>query len=439
MSTLPRLHAPLACLLLCGWSASVHAEVTLLRAGVEADLWAGVGLDTGRLELARLTVRPTASWQLGDSARAALGLRLEIADDDTGLGSLATYSSLSRPLLRSARTRLEIDQAVVTWQGEAATLTLGKQTVAWGVLDGLQVTDRFDPVRRRDFVLTETRPERLSRWGLRLRQPAGEAWLLDVAAALDPSVSQQATPGASFAPLAPRNRGGLPALALDPPLEVSSRGAYLADATAGLRLVRRGAGHEWSVLAISGPDTDPRLRLTGPLPADPVSLEFPRRGLVGTTWERSAGARVWRVEAALVPDQPVNVRDEGGRPAVDRRARALAGVGLDWSAPGGVFVNAQLGIDHLDGGEPALTRPRTDWLLTLRLQKAFRNDSWRTRGELIGSASDGDGVLRWALEWTGRDAWRLGGGADLLFGDRDGLFGQYRERSRLWLRATATF
>jgi hypothetical protein len=104
-----------------------------------------------------------------------------------------------------------------------------------------------------------------------------------------------------------------------------------------------------------------------------------------------------------------------------------------------VFVNAQLGVDHLDGGGETLVRPRTDWLLTLRLQKSFANDSWRTRGELIGSAGEGDGVLRWALEWTGRDAWRLGGGVDLPFGDRDGLFGQYRDRGRAWLRMTATF
>lgn len=429
---------PAALLLVCAGAANARAEVSLLRASVEVDAWAGAGFDSGRLELARLTLKPAATWGLGDRLQGSLGLRLEVADDDTGLGSLATYSSLSRPLLRSERARLEIDQAVLAWRGEAATLTLGKQTLAWGVLDGLQVTDRFDPVRRRDFVLTETRPERLSRWGVRLRQPVGETWLLDLALALDPSVSQQATPGASFAPLAPRNRGGLPVLAVEPPLEVASRGAWLDDATGGLRLVHRGAGYEWSVLLISGPETDPRLRPSGALPVDPIRLEFPRRSLLGATWERSAGARVWRVEAALVPDQPVNVL-VGGVPAVERRARALAGVGLDWSAPAGVFVNAQLGVDHVDGGMSALARPRTDWLLTLRLQKSFANDSWRTRGELIGSASDGDGVLRWALEWVGRDAWRLGGGADLLFGDREGLFGQYRDRSRAWLRATASF
>lgn len=428
----------IAALLCCTGPDVAHAQASLQRVGLEADVWVGAGFDSGTLELSRLTVKPTAAWSLGDTAQAMLGLRLELADDDTGLGSLATYSSLSRPLLRGSRARLEIDQAVVTWRGEAATLTVGKQTVAWGVLDGLQVTDRFDPIRRRDFVLTETRPERLSRWGLRWRQPAGEAWLVDMALALDPTVSQQAVPGTSFAALAPRSRGGMPALAQELPLEVSSRGGYFGDATAGLRLVHRGAGYEWSVLAISGPETDPQLRLPATFPTTSILLEFPRRTLLGTTLERSAGARVWRVEAALVPDQPVNLPGEVA-PISGRRSRMLVGMGLDWNAPAGLFMNAQLGVDHVEGGDTPLTRPRTDWLMTLRLQKSFANDAWRTRAELIGSVSDGDGVMRWALERVGRDAWRLGGGVDMMFGDRDGLFGQYRDRSRSWLRATATF
>ena len=437
MSWARRISGTLLMLSCCAGTDIARAEVALMQAGLEADLWVGAALDTGRLELARLTLKPTASWALGDTTQATVGLRLELADDDTGLGSVATYASLSRPLLDGTRARLEIDQAVITWRGDAATLTLGKQTVAWGVLDGLQVTDRFDPVRRRDFVLTETRPERLSRWGARWRQPVGEHWLIDMALALDPTVSQQAVPGTAFAALAPRSRGGLPAHAAAPPLQISSRGEYFGDATGGLRLVHRGAGHEWSVLAISGPETDPLLRVSA-TPTSAIVLAFPRRTLLGTTWERSAGARVWRVEAALAPDQPVNVLD-AGVPAIERRPRVLTGVGLDWSAPGGLFVNAQFGMDYVDGGDAPLTRPRTDWLLTLRLQRGFANDSWRTRGELIGSADGDDGVLRWALEWVGRDAWRLGGGLDLMFGERDGLFGQYRDRSRAWLRATATF
>lgn len=433
----------LAGLMACVGLDTADAEVSLVRTGIEADAWAGIGFESGRLELARLTLRPTAVWNLGDVAQAVLGLRVEVADDDVGLGTLETYSTLGRPLLRSDRARLEIDQAVVTWRGDGGTLTLGKQTVAWGVLDGLQVTDRFDPVRRRDFVLSETRPERLSRWGLRWRKPLGEAWLLDLAVALDPTVSQQATPGASFAPLAPRNRGGVPAGPVDPPLEVSGRGKYLVENTAGVRAIYRGQGFEWSLLAISGPETDPLLHLPEGLAAGPVRLTFPRRSLLGGTWERSAGARVWRIEAAVVPDQPVNVLGTdltaGALPTIERRSRGLAGIGVDWSAPGAWFINAQLGVDHIDGGEAGLVRPRTDWLLTLRLQKSLANDTWRVRGELIGSASDGDGAARAALEWVGRDAWRLGGGVDLLFGERDGVFGQYRDRSRVWLRMTATF
>lgn len=48
------------------------------------------------------------------------------------------------------------------------------------------------------------------------------------------------------------------------PLEVSGRGGAFSDATGGVRVVHRGQGVEWSLLAMIGPEADPLLRLAGP-------------------------------------------------------------------------------------------------------------------------------------------------------------------------------
>lgn len=67
----------------------------------------------------------------------------------------------------------------------------------WGVLDGVQITDRFDPMRRHDFVFSDVKPDRIARWGARWRNQLGN-FKLDASLAFDGTVSQQAEPNALF-------------------------------------------------------------------------------------------------------------------------------------------------------------------------------------------------------------------------------------------------
>jgi hypothetical protein len=147
------------------------------------------------------------------------------------------------------------------------------------------------------------------------------------------------------------------------------------------------------------------------------------------------------VEAAHVPEQPVNLRPEPGSPLPftdGTRARTLLGVGLDWNAPGRVFVNLQLVGDRTADAGARLYGPRHDLVGTLRLQRSFARETVRASLEVLGSFTDHDRALRPELRWRITDALAVGAGADLLYGTRQGLFGQFRDESRGWLRATLT-
>ena len=424
----------LAALLLPAAMAQAGPELENQRHDLE--FWTALRTDDGELSLARFSARSQWRWRFGEDWRAELGIRLELADDDTGLGTVSTYAPASRPLVDEEHARLELDTVTVSRQRAGQQIVLGKQVVAWGTLDGLRITDRFAPVRLRDFLLTEVRPERISRWGARIRQRAAGGWF-DVAVALDDTVNQLPNPGDAFSPLAPRSRAGLPPGTTPPTLVVSDRGDAWSDATVGLRYSRDLDTGSFSLLVIDGPDTDPRFMQ---LADGTVRLDYPRRSLVGATFETSAGAFVWRAEMAHSPDQPVNRIGSAGLTG-DRQPRSLAGVGMDWRGDGGLFVNAQLGIDHLKEGDSgaALVRPQTDWIGTVRLQKRLLQDTLTVRTEWIGSLVDGDGALRPSLDWAINDTLRFGAGIDWLYGERDELFGQFRDQRRVWLRLTASF
>ena len=402
-------------------AAPAVADTIRINQSWEVSQTLATGLDNGNADFAKLEIRPDIGVRFDRSWRADLALRFEGAAGDTGLGSVETYGDLSRPLTLGPDARIEIEEAILSWRRRSTRLSLGKQSLAWGVLDGLQVTDRFDAVRRREAVFTEQRPERISRWGARAEfNWADVRW--DLAASFDGTSDQLADPGDTYAVRAPRFRAGLPAGAALPELTVETPG----EPTLGISGSRRLGASDFSALVIHGPDTEPVFR---PVATD-VALEYDTRTLIGATWQRSAGPRVWRVETAWVADQPVNL--EGPGLATDTRSRWLAGAGVDWDLPDDVFLNAQLGVDHVEGG--GLVRPNTDVITTLRVQRSFANETWRASAELLGSLTEGDGTLRPALSWQVNDRLRLQAGIDLVWGDEDGIFGQFSNTDRAWLK-----
>ena len=188
---------------------------------------------------------------------------------------------------RSDTSRLEIDRAVLTYKKGRTRVILGKQTMAWGVLDGIQITDRFDPVRRRDFVFTESRPERISRWGARVQKKHGD-WSFDAGLSVDPTVNQLAQQGDAFEPTSTRFRAGIPITEAQVSLITEDRGEYFKDSTYGIRATRRIGNSTLSGLWFSGPETDPTFSLSSTT-AGAVSLNYPRRDLFGVSYDKAAG------------------------------------------------------------------------------------------------------------------------------------------------------
>ncbi|WP_342805705.1 DUF1302 family protein [Alteromonas sp. M12] len=400
----------------------------------------GLNLNDAELQHARLSISADTRYRINRNWSIYLDLRGEAADDDVGLGTVNTYSSLSKPLLDGKHTRFEVDRAFVQWRERAHTLTLGKQVTPWGVLDGIQITDRFDPVRRRDFVLTDVRPQRIARWGARWRNTLGK-FKLDASFALDGTVSQQAEINTLFFTHSTRFTGGINLSSTPIAMIAEQRNTSLEQSTFGMRASRPLGSGELSLLTFRGPDTDPLLTLVQqPLINQPatVTLTYQRRTLYGATYDLSLGETVLRGEIAYIPDQSINIISE--IPLQSARAkRLLAGVGLDWNAPAQWFVNGQLAIDYVNGEDFSLVRPATDTILTLRAQRTFINGRLLFKGELIGTLNEKDGVLRPELAYDYSDRLKLRSGIDYLFGDENSQFGQFRDNSRFWFAATYTF
>lgn len=428
------LAAPLlAAVLLSAAPASAQARL-------EAEAWWALRPSDNTVSLARFTALPSWRGSQSDALTIDLAARLEVAPDRTGLGTRDTYSAWSRPIRLTDSAQVELDRATVQWRPGETRLTLGKQSFAWGVLDGIPVLDRFDPVRRRDFVATDVRPERISRWSARLQtRIAGLG--VDAAFVPDPTVSQQARPGDAFFVAAPRLQAGLGTTPAAPPLLPDHRGRALRDASWGLRASHSLGRLDVALLAMRGPEADPLLLPVSTTTGHPaIRLTFPDRTVLGGSLVLPAGATVLRFEVAHIPDQPLNLdASRTGQLAIVKSPRTLAGIGMDWQAPARLFVNAQLAIDHVAGNGQPLARQNTDIFATLRIHRDLAQDRVRLRLEAITNLADGDFYARPAISWQVNDRLALSSGADLFGGRADGLFGQFSENSRIWVKANTAF
>ena len=405
--------------------------------GLEVEQITAIRTSDSDVSLARLTLLPEIDWAIDEAWQANAQLRLEVADDGTGLGSLENYSPASRPLIDADNARLEIDELTLAFRSGGTAVTLGKQTIVWGTLDGIRVTDRFDAIRFRDFILTDTRPERISRWGVRLQHETG-TWEFDGAFVLDSTVNQLGQDGDAFFPQATRFRGGIRA-GVEAPIQVADRGRLLDDATYGARATKQFNNGTISFIGISGPDTEAVIVPPQSTVDEAVLLDFPRRELFGASLDLSLGSIVFRLEGAHIPNQPINTLSDtpllsGPTLSSLDRPRTIIGLGADLIAPGDVFLNVQLAADHIDAGESVLVRPETDVIASLTAQKPFRRDTMTAVLEFAGTFTDGDGVVRPRLEYDVTDQFEVAIGGDLIFGPREGQFGQYRNQTRIWVR-----
>ncbi|MFC3301863.1 hypothetical protein [Parvularcula lutaonensis] len=371
-------------------------------------------------------LRPELREELSAWLSFRAGVRIEAAGSRTGLGRLDGFADAEQPLEIGDDARLELDHVTLEADLGHSRLTLGKQTVAWGVLDGVRITDGFNPQRLTEWVAREPRPDRIPVWAARLRGEVGRL-SYDFAAAPFGSVTQVAAPGDAFEPVAPRFRGGyeVGVTATNPERDVP--GGFGESPRLGARIGTSFGRTDAHLVALSGPDLEGVVRFNG----TGLEVAHDRTTMLGVDLVRPAGAAVLRFEAAYVFDQPVNLRP-ASLPMDDETGRLTVGAGADWYAFGETYFNAQVIIDQLTSDVDAV-RPDRDVVTTLRVRRDLGTDRWTLMAESLHTHGTGDGVLRTELTRQLGGPWTATLGGDLFYGPRQGLFGQFGDASRVTL------
>ncbi len=106
-------------------------------------------------------------------------------------------------------------------------------------------------------------------------------------------------------------------------------------------------------------------------------------------------------------------------------------LGLDYQGWRDWFVSGQIFQSVMRDHERGVVRDHVDSTATLLLRGDFMNDAVQAEALLIHSLSQDDGVLQASIRYEWRSDIRFKLGADIFYGDVEGLFGQFQEQDRL--------
>lgn len=404
--------------------------------------WA-VGIEKGGTQMLDLAWQPEAQWRFDDGGRLTGIARLRF-QPETGLRpsdmERDSYTAASRPALIGNNTELVLRELYYEQTAGDWYATLGKQQVVWGKADGLKVLDVVNPQSFREFILEDFDQSRIPLWTVNVERPLndwmGGDWTLQLLWLPDQTYHALPEQDATYAFSSPR-------LAPQAPPAVTARlnkpeqpGSILADSDAGLRLTSFIGGWDISLNYLYQYHNQPALHqrfIPGPTPVVEITPEYHRTHVLGGSFSRAFGSWVIRGELGYFTDRFFLTKDVADSDGVSNSSELSYVLGLDWSGIDDTFISVQLFQSWLPDHKGGFTRPELDTSVTFLVRREFLNDTLTTEVLWIANTNDGDGLVRPKVSYDLEDNISIWAGLDIFYGDRDGLFGQFKDKDRFLL------
>ncbi len=106
-------------------------------------------------------------------------------------------------------------------------------------------------------------------------------------------------------------------------------------------------------------------------------------------------------------------------------------LGLDFQGWTDWFISTQVFQSLVTDSAPGLARDQVNTTATLLVQRDFLNESIQAEALLIQNLNQDDGLLQASLAYEWSTNIRLKLGADIFYGNSNGLFGQFKQKDRI--------
>jgi len=375
-------------------------------------------------------VRFDNGWKLNSTLR----LRADVLDHlYPNAISRDAVSNVSKSALLSDHTEIEMREFFLEGEFKNSYLTIGKQQIVWGQSDGLKVLDIVNPQSFNEFILDNYESSRIPLWALNVEQTWGD-WDMQFIWIPDKTYHSLPKQGAPFAfssheivPVAPSG--------VNVQLNDADRpNRFLADSDAGLKASTFIGGwdisfnylYQYNNLAVLYQDIS--LLPSGPLVT--VSQEYERTHVIGGTFSNAFGDVVVRGELGYFTDHYFISESIAERGISDSPEFNYV-LGLDWTGITDVFISGQLFQSWITDYNSSIVRDQVDTTLTFFYRQDFMYETLEAEVLVIANLNNGDGLIRPKISYEWTNEFKTWLGFDVLYGDDDGLYGQFSDNNRL--------
>jgi hypothetical protein len=394
---------------------------------------AAVGETSKELQTAEIVadLDVTATFASGWSFKAAARARADSEDNlEPGRPDQRERSSFNRRWILGDSADVELRELYLDGHVGPTFLRIGKQQIVWGQADGLRVLDVVNPFSFREFVWPDPQDRRIPLWSVKSEIPLGPA-TLQLLWLPDPTYDEIPLGTATFAVTTPLlvPRGAMPI-----PVEPVRRPQGLRDSSdGGARLSMFVGG--WDVtlnyLYHTCDDPVPFVAIRNGAPV--LAPGYERSRLFGASVSNAFGSTTVRGEVGYSTDRWFITTAATDPDRVFPSEELAFVVGLDNTALASTLLSVQYFESTVRDPVAQMTRLRRERQATFLMQRSWRNESVRLRALWLRSLDRDDGAVQARISWQATAALSIGVSLERFHGDRNGLFGEFRDASRAGL------
>lgn len=345
------------------------------------------------------------------------------------------YSSINGPLLANNHSSFSIREWYVDTEVANSFWRVGKQQVVWGQADGLKVLDVINPQSYREFILDDFDDSRIPLWMLNVEIPVGGDDSLQLLWIPDLSYNEYAIAGSVYQATSPLLVPTLPEGYELAVFHQNKPSSVIKDSDFGLRYTKFYQGWDLTFNTFYHfLDAPANYQF---VEQNKVSIygKYERSHLIGGTASKAFGNFTLRTEIGyssdsfhLLDNESVNYITKQG---IHQSADISSVIGLDFQGLTDIFISAQWFQSYLLDGEIGLVRQQHDHTFSLMYNQNFSNEVWTFEGLILHGQDQGDGSIQAKISYMWKSNIKLWLGADIFYGNKLGLFGQFNETDRV--------
>lgn len=395
----------------------------------------------GRFQKSDLVLTPELSFDVGTKSYFTLigRLRGDLRDRlEPGEPLGANRSAFTDRLFLGDHGELEIREAYLDTVIGRTFLRLGKQQIVWGQADGLKVLDVLNPQSFREFVLPDFEDSRIPLWSVNAEIPVGDL-TLQLVWIPDTTYDDIPETGSLFEFTSPLV---VPAIPENTPVTfnpVDKPNDIINDSDVGAKFSAFYGGWDLSLNYAYHYVDRPVVRRTIAGGSIAVTQTYERSHLIGGTFSNVFGSFTLRGEFGYSTNRFFQTSNPADLDGVIQSNDFSYVLGVDHSGFEDWFLSVQIFQSFIDNHQPGMIRGGTDTSATFLVRRNFMNQALALEALLIQDIARGDGLLQLEIDYEWKSNIRLKAGADVFYGNKSGLFGQFRDNDRITFGVEVSF